>query len=160
ASRRRVPPPSPTKQMGPFQPPALDAGVPFVAAVLPVTALALADSVEALDELDATHVLRGLVAQLALHAKTKRGAVGPGQGLIVHVVGEDGLLVAGVLEIQALVVFLPALPERVEAVDDDVARPRLDADGVQQRGQPHALPLGDGAPAFHAVVPGDLGPRG
>jgi len=49
--------------------------VPLVAAVFPVAALALANPIEPLDELDAAHVLRGLVAELTLDAQAKRRAV-------------------------------------------------------------------------------------
>src|SRR5690349_24549293 len=52
-----------------------DARVPLVPLVLPVAAVSAGDVREALDELDAHHVLRVLVAQLALDAKADRRAV-------------------------------------------------------------------------------------
>src|SRR5712692_11964775 len=91
----------------------------------------------------------------ALDAQAEGRAVGQGQPLVIQVIGENGLLVEGVLEVQALVVLVAAFLERVEAVDDDVARGGLDADPLQQRGQAHALPLADSAPPLNAVVPRD-----
>jgi len=102
-----------------------DARVPLVAAIFPVPALALSDGVESLDELDATHVLGRLVAELALDPEAERRAVGHRQRLLVHVVRENGLLVGRVLEIDTLVVPVAAFPERIEAVKHHVAGPGL-----------------------------------
>ncbi len=66
----------------------------------------------------------------------------------------------GVHEIDALVVGLPRALHRVRAADQHVAGLRPHAGRVEERPEPRAGPLGDRAPAFHAVVAGDLGAGG
>src|SRR5258705_6278379 len=132
-----------------------DARVPLVAAIFPVPALALSDGVESLDELDATHVLGRLVAELALDPEAERRAVGHRQRLLVHVVRENGLLVGRVLEIDTLVVPVAAFPERIEAVKHHIAGPGLDADLIQQGRQAGGPPHSAVAPRLHAgMAPG------
>src|SRR5260221_8589925 len=84
-------------------------GVPLIAFVFPVAALAAADVREALHQLDAHDVLGHLVAELALHTHADRRSVGHRQHGAVHLVGEDGLRVVRILHIDALVVLVGAV---------------------------------------------------
>ena len=113
-----------------------DPRVPLVAAVLPEAAAAARDVGEAFDRLDAHHVFRHLVAELALDPQPQRRAVLDGQGREVHLVGEDGLRMKGVDEVDRLVIVagvVERLLERVGAEEGDVARLRLQARSVEER---------------------------
>src|SRR5580658_9438866 len=61
------------------------------------------------------------------------------------------------VQIKAFVVQI-ARSVIVHAAKDDVARIGTRAHRVKQRGERHAAPLPDRAPAFYTVVPGDLRP--
>src|SRR5438876_12216755 len=78
--------------------------VPLVALILPITALPARDLVEALHELDAHHVLRVLVPELALDAKAYGCAVRDRQWLVVELVGEERLRMKSIVHIDALVI--------------------------------------------------------
>ena len=65
----------------------------------------------------------------------------------------------GVAKVYALVVVVSLLVG-VHAVKDDVSCLGFGHGAVDNLGQRHALPLGDGAPSFHAVVARDLSARG
>src|SRR5262245_37995399 len=78
--------------------------VPFVAVVFPIAAIAPADSVEAVDRLDAGDEFRHLVAELPFYAETHRRTVFQFQRPPIHLVGENGLGMEGIDEIDALVV--------------------------------------------------------
>jgi hypothetical protein len=62
-----------------------------VAAVFPIAA-ATADVREASDDLDAHHVFRHLIVEVALHAKPERRTVGDWQVLAVEAASEDALV--------------------------------------------------------------------
>jgi hypothetical protein len=78
-------------------------GVPLVALVFPVAALAATDVGQAGHQLDRADVFGLLVAELALDAAAQRRAVADRQGLVVELVGQDRLRVVGVVELDALV---------------------------------------------------------
>src|SRR5580765_4668493 len=100
-----------------------DAGVPLVAVVFPITALPARDLVEALHELDAQHVLRVLVTELALDAQADRRAVRDRQPLVVELIGQDRLRMEGIVHVDALVVRTGSVVlHRVGAMEHDVAR--------------------------------------
>src|SRR3954447_10702508 len=101
----------------------LDPGVPSVAQILPVAALAAANALEAVHRFDAHDVFRHLVAELALDPQPQRRAVPNRQHLAVHVVGQDGLGMERVIKVDALVVFAlgTAGRHRIGASKYDVA---------------------------------------
>ena len=66
---------------------------------------------------------------------------------------------SGGLEVDALVVGATLLGQRVEAVEDHVARLGLRSHQLQEGAQAGALPLGDRTPSLDAVVTRDLGAR-
>lgn len=139
---------------------ALDAGVPFVAAIFPIAAVPAPQAGEAVDQFDAHDVLGLFVPQLSLDPETQGRAVTDAKVLAVHLVGEDGLRMNRVDEIDALVIAAASVErlfEFVGTMQDDISRRRLDAGKAQQMGERNASPLGDGAPAFDAVMAGDLG---
>ena len=112
-------------------------------------------------DFEAHQVLGLLVAELALDPQAQRRAVRHRQVLAVHAVGQDGLRVEGVNEVDALVVEAGAveglLQVRRRSGTRHSAR-RLREPGVsQQHAQRDAGPLADGAPALDAVVARDLG---
>ena len=82
-----------------------------------------------------------LVAELAFDPKPQRRAMADRQGAVVHAVGEDGLRMEGVDQVDALVVGRAA--EIVGAVQDDVARVRLQApwSSTALSGTPVHLPM-------------------
>src|SRR5271165_4390600 len=132
---------------------ASDARVPFVAAVLPVAALAAVQARQAVGELDALDVLGLLVAELALDPEAQRGAVGDVERPAVHGVGDQGLGMAGIHQREAFVVLarrllaaLGRLPlQIVGAVEDRVLRLGQGTGRLQQQADRHAGPLADGA---------------
>src|SRR5450432_913039 len=139
-----------------------DSRVPLVAAVFPEAAIAAAEVAVVVHRLDPHDVLGLLVAELALDAQAQRRAVRHRQRLVVHGVGQDGLRVVGVDQVDALVVLARAvqrLLERVAAVEDDVAGGLFQAGLIEQRAEPGPRPLADRRPALDAVVAGDLGAR-
>ena len=135
----------------------LDPGIPLVALVFPIAAAAAADLGETVDRLDPHHEFRVLVAKLPLDAQANGRAVGDRQRLVIEFIGEDGLLVIGVDAIDAPVLEVP--PEPIRAMEDEVARLRLEADAVEERAETGAFPLADAAPAFDAVMGRDLRAR-
>jgi len=58
---------------------------------------------EALHQLDAHDVFRHLVAELPFEAQPQRRAVGNGQRLAVHVIGEDRLRMRSIDQVDALI---------------------------------------------------------
>ena len=90
--------------MAPFAFPS-DASVPFVAAIFPEAAMAAADRRNPIHRLDAHHIFRHLVTELALDPEPERRAVRNGQRRAVHVVGENGLRMKGIHERHGLVIF-------------------------------------------------------
>jgi hypothetical protein len=106
------------------------------------------------------HIFGVLVAELAFDPQPERRAMRHGQGRAVHLVGQDGLRMVGVDQVDALVVAAigpGGLVQGVVAVEHKVARLGLQAGARQQRLKFRSRPLADGRPAFDAVVPGDLG---
>ncbi|EGE60570.1 hypothetical protein RHECNPAF_14110054 [Rhizobium etli CNPAF512] len=80
----------------------------------------------------------------------------------IHRIGKDRLRMEGVNEIDALIVPTAAIKRLfvfVGAMEHDVARLRLQPDRLQQGAKRQARPFADRAPAFDAVVPGDLRAR-
>src|SRR5438105_57387 len=77
--------------------------IPLVAAVFPETAFAPTDTIEPVDGLDAGDVLGVLVADVTLDPQPQRRAMGDRQGLAVHAIGENGLGMEGVEQIEAFV---------------------------------------------------------
>src|SRR2546425_4263112 len=135
--------------------------VPLVALVLPVTALPACDLVEALHELDAHHVLRVLVAELALDAQADRRAVRDRQRFVVELVGEEGLRMEGIIHVDALVVGAGSVVFHwIGAIKHHVASLAPGPKRLQQRAEARALPFADRAPAFDAIVARDLGAAG
>src|SRR5580704_5920218 len=119
--------------------------IPIVTSVLPIAAVATGDLSKAVNDFDCPDVLGHLVPELLLDAHAQRRAIGDRQRLPVKPVGEDRLWMTGADEIDA---FLVPLVYRILAVEDDVARSRLDRRLVEYVRQLHARPLGDAAPAF------------
>ena len=110
------------------------------------------------DGLDAGDVFGVLVADLALHPEAKRRAMLDRQCLAVHAIGEDGLRVKGVEQVDAFIIEL-ALRHLVETVKDDIARFRRQPGHLQEVAERNASPLADRAPALVATVLGDLRAR-
>ncbi|EEF25729.1 conserved hypothetical protein, partial [Ricinus communis] len=79
----------------------LDARIPFVAPVFPVAAVTAPQVLQAVDDLDAHDVLGLLVAELPLHAQAQRRAVADARVAAVHAVGEQGLRVKGIDQVEA-----------------------------------------------------------
>src|SRR5262245_59683384 len=69
----------------------LDPGVPRIAKIFPIAALATPDILEAFDRLDTHEVFRHLVTELALDAQPQRRTMGNVEHLVVHVVGKNSL---------------------------------------------------------------------
>src|SRR5688572_31489353 len=132
-----------------------DTRIPIIVApVFPVPATALADFGQAVDRFDTHDELRVLVPELALHPQPQRGAVSHRQVTSVHAVGEDGLPMKRVDQVDALVIG--RAPEIVGAMKDDEARLGPQLRPLEQRAKRHAGPLADRTPALNAVVPRDL----
>src|SRR6266851_1176117 len=81
-----------------------DPRVPLITAIFPIAAAAAMQIGEALHQLDAHDVFRHLVAELPLEAQPQRRAVGNGQRLAIHVIGEDRLRMHSVDQVDALIV--------------------------------------------------------
>src|ERR1700731_4515318 len=142
-------------------------GIPFVAAIFPIAALAAVQPGEAAHELDARDVFRHLVAELTLEPEAQRRAMGDVELLAVHLIGEDRLRMGGVGKVDALVIAdrfwiiaQAAVIQGIGAVEDDIVRLRLDAGARQDFGERHAPPFADAAPALDAVMARDLRARG
>src|SRR3569833_566988 len=80
-----------------------DSRVPLVALVFPVAAVAAVQLRKALHRLDAHHVVRMLVAELARDAQAHGRTVRNRQRLVVQLVGQQRLFVERVVEVDALV---------------------------------------------------------
>ena len=91
---------------------------------------------EAFDRLDAANVFGVFVADLAFDPETQRRAVGHAQRPAVHGPGQDRLRMAGVDQVDALIIALAvlALIQGVETVKDDVSGLGLQPRLVQQGG--------------------------
>src|SRR5690606_15457609 len=131
-----------------------DTRVPLIAAVLPVTALAIADLVEAGHCLNPRQVLGVLVAEVALDAQPQRSSVADRERLTVKLMGDERLRVERVVEVTAFVVRHAA--KIVGAAEDDEAGLFLEAGRVEDRRELRTGPLTDRTPAFDAVMAGDL----
>src|ERR1700756_1032928 len=81
-----------------------DPRIPLIPAIFPIAAAAAMPLGEALHQPDAHDVLRHLVAELPFEAQPQRRAVGNGQPLAVHVIGEDRLRMRSIDEVDALIV--------------------------------------------------------
>src|ERR1700683_3412665 len=75
----------------------LDACIPFIPLVFPVSAIAPFDPLEVGNELDSHDVFRHLVPQLALDTHPDRRAVLDRQRLAVQFIGENRLWVVSIL---------------------------------------------------------------
>src|SRR5262245_21769920 len=75
----------------------LNSGVPFIALVFPISAFPTADVAEGLDQLDTHHILRVLIAELALESEPQRRTMRDIQWPTVQLIGQNGLGVEGVL---------------------------------------------------------------
>src|SRR5690606_10304829 len=135
-----------------------DTRVPLIAAVLPVTALTLADLAEAGHCLNSSQVLGVLVAEVPLNAQPQRSSVADRERLTVKLMGDECLRVEGVVEVTAFVVRHAA--KIVGAAEDDEAGLFLEAGRVEDRRELRTGPLTDRTPAFDAVMAGDLRPLG
>ena len=113
---------------------------PVVAAVFPIAALAETHRRETVDQLDLVDVFRHLVAELALDAHAQRRAVFHRQRLAVEAVGENGLRVARIDQVDRAVIFHVA---RQRALD------RIAGSGRRHSGLP-ASPSPRRAPATAA----------
>src|SRR5262245_12702285 len=78
--------------------------IPLIAAVLPESAFAAANAIEAVDRLDARDELGVLVADVTFDPQTQRRAVLYRQRTAVHFMGENGLGVEGIEQVDAFVV--------------------------------------------------------
>src|SRR5262245_5200057 len=139
-----------------------DAGIPLVAQILPEATAAAPNAAEAFDRFDPHHVFRHLVAELPLDAEPQRRAVGDGKRPVVHLVGEDRLLVEGVFEPDRFVIAIglrAGLSQHVGAMEHHVARIWLEPRAVEHGAEADALPLADAAPALDTIVTRDLGAR-
>src|SRR5208282_1497036 len=81
-----------------------DPRVPLVAAVLPEPAAPARNASEAVDRFDSHHVFGHLVAELPLDPQSERRAVLDLEGGEIHLVGQDGLGMKGVDEVDRLVI--------------------------------------------------------
>src|SRR3982074_2618242 len=139
-----------------------DPAVPLVTAVFPEAALAAPDAVESLDRLHPGDELGVLVADVTLDPQPQRRAVAHRARRAVHVVGQDGLRMEGIEQVDAFVVEAAAIwaaHHLVEAMEDDIARLWLEPGLAQHLHKRHAGPLPDRSPAFIAIVLGNLGAR-
>src|SRR5436190_22998339 len=91
--------------------------IPLVAAIFPEAALALADAVESFDGLDAGQVFGVLVADLALDPQPQRRAVADRQRIAVHAVGQNGLRMQRIEQVEALVIEAAAVGRAHQLVD-------------------------------------------
>src|ERR1700733_14762286 len=139
--------------------PVSDPGIPGVALILPVAPLPFTDMSVSFDQLDAHDVFRHLIAELALDTKADRSAVCNREDLVVHLVGEDGLRMHGLRQIDTLIVFCVRIAalHRIGTVKHRVSRGRLWLDLTDDFAERHPLPLADAAPALDTVMAGDLG---
>ena len=114
---------------------------------------------EAADRFDAHHIFGHLVAELPLDPQSERRAVLDLEGGEIHLVGQDGLGMKSVDEVDRLVIaagVVERLLERIGAEEGEVAGLGLQSRRGDESGQLDALPLPDAAPALDAVVPRDL----
>src|ERR1700732_1948792 len=144
-----------------------DPRVPLITAIFPIAAVAAVQIGEALHQLDPHDVFRHLVAKLPLEAQPQRRAVGNGQWLAIHVIGEDCLRMHSVDQVDALIVADAlgidaelAVVQGVRAMEYDKAGLGPDAGARQDLRKRHAGPFADAAPALDAIMPSDLGARG
>ena len=82
------------------------------------------------------------------------------QGLVIEAMGQDGLGVKGVDQVDAFVILACAVGGAfivVGAMEHGETSRRLEPGARQYAGQRNALPLADRAPALDAIVTGDLG---
>src|SRR4029078_9182356 len=133
-------------------------GIPFVATVFPKSAVAATYCREASDGFDPHHVFRHLVTELPLDTQPQWCAIRNRQRLLVHIIGENGLRMESIDQIDALVVRR-ARAHHIGAMKDQITRVRLQTDTLQQRAKLGAFPFPDGAPAFDAIVARDLRAR-
>src|SRR6185437_7257826 len=133
---------------------ALDPGIPVVALILPVAAVAAGDCAEVADQLDEPDVLGHLVAELSLDPQPQRCPVGYIERLAVHVVGDDRLRMHRILQSDAFVVLTGTLlaafrriaVEVVRAVEDHVPGSGAHAGRAEQQTQRYSAPAADRAP--------------
>jgi hypothetical protein len=122
---------------------------------------------EALHQLDPHDVFRHLVAELPFEAQPQRRAVGNGQRLVAHVIGEDRLRMRSIDQVDALIVASAlgidagrAIVQGIGAMEHDKAGLWPDARTRQYLRERHTGPFADTAPALDTIMPGDLGARG
>src|SRR5215469_3634765 len=101
----------------------LNACIPFIAAVLPITSLAGTDRGIAFDRFNLHHIFGHFVAQLPFDPQPERSPMRHRQGRVVHLVGEQGLRVEGILQPDALVILgcIEGGAQRVRAIEHQVA---------------------------------------
>jgi hypothetical protein len=78
-----------------------DPGIPLVPAIFPEPALAAPQPVEPVDPLDAHQTFCVLVAELPFHPQPQRGAVADRKRDVVETMGEDGLRMESVDQVDA-----------------------------------------------------------
>src|SRR5258708_2847821 len=142
-----------------------DPRIPLITAIFPIAATAAMQIGEALHQLDAHDVFCHLVAELPFEAQPQWRAVGNGQRLAVHLIGEDRLRMRSVNQVDALIVAdalgidteLAAIIQGTGAMEHDKAGLGPDTYARQHPGERHAGPFADAAPALDAIMAGDLG---
>src|SRR3990172_3812959 len=80
-----------------------DTGIPLIAIVLPRTAIPSSNVVKVIDDLDASQELRHLVPKLSFDPDAQGGPVRKRQRSPIHLMGENGLRMKGVDQVDALV---------------------------------------------------------
>ena len=140
----------------------LDPGIPLVATVLPEAAIAAPEACEAVDNFDPHNILRLLVAELPFDPEAQWCAMPDREVLSVHGIGEDGLRMEGVDQVDALVVTAAAIEgpfQFVRAIKHRVSRRCLQPGGCENAAEGNTRPLADRAPTFNAVMPRNLAAR-
>src|SRR5579863_2918139 len=83
-----------------------------------------------------------------------------GKSRAVHVIGEDGLGVKGVDQIDAFVILagsVERLLQRVRTIKDKISRAGLEPGKAKNLLERCAGPFADATPALDAIMAGDLG---
>src|SRR6266511_1522758 len=135
-----------------------NAGVPLIALIFPVTALALTDFLQGRNKLERADIFGVLVAKLIFNAQTKRRAVVDRHGPVVQLVGENRLRMNGVDEIDAFIIIV-AVAVGIHTAKNHILGLGQRLDSIHDLFQAYAFPLTDDAPTFDAIVTRDLGAR-
>src|SRR5258706_4043586 len=140
----------------------LNSRIPLVAFVFPISPSSPPYAVEPVDCFDSCDEFRHFVAELSFDPKAQRRAIGKRQRRTIQFVSEDRLRMKRIDEIDALVIGMAAVQVTellVRAMKRDEARFGTQADAIEHGGERRSVPTADAAPAFDAIVPGDLYPR-